>query len=90
MSRFSATEHGTRGRSHCDVFLENNLHDRGLIQCHPGQARSLKLLVPAEQLWTSDEELFARARRELFSATMGDTLDLLGHRQFLPIRRSSA
>jgi hypothetical protein len=35
--------------------------------------------------WTSDEELFARARRELFSAVIGDTLDLLGHRhQFLP------
>jgi hypothetical protein len=35
--------------------------------------------------WTSDEELFARARRELFSAVIGDTLDLLGRRhQFLP------
>jgi regulator of RNase E activity RraA len=35
--------------------------------------------------WTSDEDLFARARRELFSAVIGDTLDLLGHRhQFLP------
>jgi regulator of RNase E activity RraA len=35
--------------------------------------------------WTSDEELFTRARRELFSAVIGDTLDLLGHRfQFLP------
>jgi regulator of RNase E activity RraA len=34
---------------------------------------------------TSDEELFARARRELFSAVIGDTLDLLGRRhQFLP------
>ena len=35
--------------------------------------------------WTSDEDLFARARRELFSAVIGDTLDLLGRRhQFLP------
>jgi regulator of RNase E activity RraA len=35
--------------------------------------------------WTSDEELFARARRDLFSAVIGDTLDLLGRRhQFLP------
>lgn len=35
--------------------------------------------------WTSDAELFARARRELFSAVIGDTLDLLGRRhQFLP------
>jgi regulator of RNase E activity RraA len=35
--------------------------------------------------WSSDEELFARARRELFSAVIGDTLDLLGRRhQFLP------
>ena len=35
--------------------------------------------------FTSDEELFARARRELFSAVIGDTLDLLGCRhQFLP------
>jgi hypothetical protein len=35
--------------------------------------------------WTSYEDLFARARRELFSAVIGDTLDLLGHRhQFLP------
>jgi regulator of RNase E activity RraA len=35
--------------------------------------------------WTSDDELFARARRDLFSAVIGDTLDLLGRRhQFLP------
>jgi regulator of RNase E activity RraA len=35
--------------------------------------------------WSSDEELFARARGELFSAVIGDTLDLLGRRhQFLP------
>jgi hypothetical protein len=35
--------------------------------------------------FTSDEGLFARARRELFSAVIGDTLDRLGHRhQFLP------
>jgi regulator of RNase E activity RraA len=35
--------------------------------------------------WTSDRELFDRARRELFSAVIGDTLDRLGRRnQFLP------
>jgi regulator of RNase E activity RraA len=35
--------------------------------------------------WTSDQELFERARRELFSAVIGDTLDRLGRRnQFLP------
>jgi regulator of RNase E activity RraA len=35
--------------------------------------------------WTSDDELFERARRELFSAVIGDTLDRLGRRnQFLP------
>ena len=35
--------------------------------------------------WTSDEELFERARRELFSAVIGDTLDRLGRgNQFLP------
>ena len=35
--------------------------------------------------WTSDEEFFALARRELFSAVIGDTLDVLGYRhQFLP------
>jgi hypothetical protein len=35
--------------------------------------------------WTSDEELFARASRELFSAVIRDTLDRLGRRhQFLP------
>ena len=37
------------------------------------------------QLSNSDEDLFARARRDLFSAVIGDTLDLLGRRhQFLP------
>ena len=35
--------------------------------------------------WTSDRELFDRARRELFSAVIGDTLDRFGRRnQFLP------
>lgn len=36
-------------------------------------------------LWTSDEELFALAKRELFTAVVGDTMDKLGLRhQFLP------
>lgn len=35
--------------------------------------------------WTSDDEIFARARRELYSAVIGDVLDQLGRRnQFLP------
>lgn len=36
-------------------------------------------------LWKSDDELFALARRELYSAVIGDILDQLGfHAQFLP------
>jgi regulator of RNase E activity RraA len=35
--------------------------------------------------WTSDDVLFARARRDLYSAVIGDVLDGLGRRhQFLP------
>jgi len=35
--------------------------------------------------WTNDEELFALARRELYTAVVGDVLDELGlRRQFLP------
>jgi regulator of RNase E activity RraA len=35
--------------------------------------------------WTSDDELFGLARRELFTAVAGDVLDKLGcRRQFLP------
>ncbi len=38
-------------------------------------------------LWQNDEELFALARRELFTAVVGDTMDTLGLRhQFLPPR----
>ena len=37
--------------------------------------------------WSSDEELFALARRELFTAVVGDAMDKLGLvRQFLPPR----
>lgn len=37
--------------------------------------------------WSNDPELFALARRELFSAVIGDILDQLGHHhQFLPPR----
>jgi regulator of RNase E activity RraA len=37
------------------------------------------------ELWRSDDELFALARRELFTAVVGDTMDKLRlHRQFLP------
>ncbi|MGH7997370.1 MAG: RraA family protein [Opitutaceae bacterium] len=40
--------------------------------------------MPAN-LWTSDDELFALTRRELFSAVIGDVMDQLGfQRQFLP------
>lgn len=36
-------------------------------------------------LWHSDEELFELARRELFTALVGDVLDKMGlHHQFLP------
>jgi regulator of RNase E activity RraA len=35
--------------------------------------------------WQSDEELFTLARRELYSAVIGDVMDTLGYtRQFLP------
>ena len=38
-------------------------------------------------LWQSDEELFALARRDLFTAVVGDVMDRLGlRRQFLPPR----
>lgn len=37
--------------------------------------------------WKSDDELFARARRELFTAVIGDVMDVIGRtRQFLPPR----
>ena len=36
-------------------------------------------------LWTNDEELFTLARRELFTAVVGDILDTMGlYHQFLP------
>jgi hypothetical protein len=36
-------------------------------------------------LWKSDEELFDLARKELFSAVVGDVLDKMGlYHQFLP------
>ena len=36
-------------------------------------------------LWQSDEELFELARRELFTALVGDVMDKMGlHHQFLP------
>ena len=36
-------------------------------------------------LWTSDDELFALAKSELFTAVVGDVMDTLGYRnQFLP------
>ena len=36
-------------------------------------------------LWKSDNELFALSRRELYTAVVGDIMDILGHkRQFLP------
>src|SRR4029079_17865646 len=39
------------------------------------------------ELWNSDEELFALARRELFTAVVGDVMDKVGlMRQFLDPR----
>jgi regulator of RNase E activity RraA len=36
-------------------------------------------------LWKSDQDLFALCRRELYTAVVGDIMDILGHkRQFLP------
>ena len=36
-------------------------------------------------LWQSDKDLFALSRRELYTAVVGDIMDILGHkRQFLP------
>lgn len=36
-------------------------------------------------LWQSDEDLFSLSRRELYTAVVGDIMDILGHkRQFLP------
>ena len=38
-----------------------------------------------ECTWKSDDELFAMARRELFTAVVGDVMDIMGYRhQFLP------
>jgi regulator of RNase E activity RraA len=40
---------------------------------------------PISTPWSCDSELFELARRQLYSAVIGDILDLLGHRhQFLP------
>jgi regulator of RNase E activity RraA len=42
------------------------------------------MTTPSTTLWQSDEELFALARRELFTAVVGDVMDKLGlRRQFL-------
>lgn len=39
----------------------------------------------AKKLWRNDDELFALARRELFTAVVGDVMDQFGfQRQFLP------
>ena len=40
---------------------------------------------PVNKLWRNDDELFQLARRELFTAVVGDIMDKLGYlRQFLP------
>ncbi|HEX4121499.1 MAG TPA: RraA family protein [Verrucomicrobiae bacterium] len=40
---------------------------------------------PVKALWRNDDELFKLARRELFTAVVGDIMDQLGcRRQFLP------
>ena len=42
------------------------------------------MTTPSTTLWQSDDELFALARRELFTAVVGDVMDKLGlRRQFL-------
>jgi regulator of RNase E activity RraA len=41
--------------------------------------------MATKKLWKNDNELFALARRELFTAVVGDVMDKLGlRRQFLP------
>jgi len=45
------------------------------------------MTTPLTSLWQSDDELFALARRELFTAVVGDVMDKLGlRRQFLSPR----
>ena len=45
------------------------------------------MTTPSTSLWQSDDELFALARRELFTAVVGDVMDQLGlRRQFLSPR----
>ena len=40
---------------------------------------------PIKKIWRNDDELFRLARRELFTAVVGDIMDKLSHlRQFLP------
>ncbi len=40
---------------------------------------------PVKKLWRNDDELFQLARRELFTAVVGDIMDKLGYlQQFLP------
>lgn len=40
---------------------------------------------PTRYQWETDEELFAPARRELYTAVVGDIMDLMEYRrQFLP------
>lgn len=42
------------------------------------------MTTPSNHLWQSDDELFALAKRELFTAVVGDVMDKLGlRRQFL-------
>src|SRR5687768_12519706 len=42
------------------------------------------MTTPSTNLWESDDEFFALARRELFTAVVGDVMDKLGlRRQFL-------
>jgi regulator of RNase E activity RraA len=45
------------------------------------------MATPSTSLWNSDDDLFALARRELFTAVVGDVMDKLGlRRQFLTPR----
>ena len=50
-----------------------------------GQRSGAKVESQMSAIWTGDNDLFAQARRELFTAVVGDIMDKLGLRhQFLP------
>ena len=49
------------------------------------EPRNRVVFLRMETSWKSDHEIFATARRELFTAVVGDIMDQMGLlRQFLP------